>query len=794
MHVIERTDKFTIVGSDARRGKLTLFAAEGPRQPGALSRIVFCASGTSRRSSGPSRRPRGCPPASRPRRGSRDRRSWVSGWIEAGGGRRLRPRPRRTGRARPGRRAFSELAELGFVAEGNGRLRVGGAHLRGWRKARSDDGGRPLLNHLGLSRRVDHRPHRAEARAARDSRSPTSSTPPTHMPCSCGAPSTIKLEYVEHKGSFSLEWLNPDVIVAGAGMGRPGCGCRGGGRPGAKVGRAREGRPRRRLDAALERSRLALQELRAVFAPSARWQRFAGRGIRRPGRRARSLRTSARRSSNQPPGTLTRWGFASTRAGLTSTLVARAGEIRLGDPLEITPRRGCRSSSATGGFQGNTRARAPITSRPRAITVVLRANRWSTGGRAHAWPRSRRSSRGMGWTSSTAGNLPAPPARVPEIRVRIARTALRPPRQGRELERRALPGPGPGRRSTSFSGLARRPGARALATWSRRSALGERDAVRHASPSRSRAPRRPAPTVRRAGTGHGLACTSRRPSRPRSAGLRDRTRAARAADGVWAAGADAGGIATGGYASGLAAALVTRADRRASRRSAWPDRGARASDSGDAVPDRHRGGAVPRSTSDARAGRTVAEEVLARLDLPERGHAGHEAVRRRARAALAASAHRRRGGRGAARTGRARGGARAGATPMGAGLHPDRELGRRARYVDSDALPRASATSCAACLRRTPECALHVHVGDARPGDRDARVSTACALTCRCSPALAANSPLWFGTDSGLASARCCAACAPIPAAACRAPSATSTTTSARSRRAARGRRWTTTR
>ena len=31
----------------------------------------------------------------------------------------------------------------------------------------------------------------------------------------------------------------------------------------------------------------------------------------------------------------------------------------------------------------------------------------------------------------------------------------------------------------------------------------------------------------------------------------------RAADGVWAAGADAGGIATGGYASGLAGALVT---------------------------------------------------------------------------------------------------------------------------------------------------------------------------------------------------------------------------------------------
>lgn len=39
MHVIERTDAFTLVGADARRGKLTLFAAEGPREPGALKHI-----------------------------------------------------------------------------------------------------------------------------------------------------------------------------------------------------------------------------------------------------------------------------------------------------------------------------------------------------------------------------------------------------------------------------------------------------------------------------------------------------------------------------------------------------------------------------------------------------------------------------------------------------------------------------------------------------------------------------------------------------------------------------------
>src|SRR6266516_7374716 len=39
MHEIERTDAFTLVGADARRGKLTLFAAEGEREPGALSSV-----------------------------------------------------------------------------------------------------------------------------------------------------------------------------------------------------------------------------------------------------------------------------------------------------------------------------------------------------------------------------------------------------------------------------------------------------------------------------------------------------------------------------------------------------------------------------------------------------------------------------------------------------------------------------------------------------------------------------------------------------------------------------------
>ena len=41
MHEIERTDRFTLVGGDARLGKLTLFDATGPREPGVLERVVL---------------------------------------------------------------------------------------------------------------------------------------------------------------------------------------------------------------------------------------------------------------------------------------------------------------------------------------------------------------------------------------------------------------------------------------------------------------------------------------------------------------------------------------------------------------------------------------------------------------------------------------------------------------------------------------------------------------------------------------------------------------------------------
>ena len=82
MHVIERTDDFTLVGADARRGKLTLFAAEGPRDPGALVRVVLRVGDLEQALAG-CRRPRGRPAGDGARDASRRPRAWGSGWSAA---------------------------------------------------------------------------------------------------------------------------------------------------------------------------------------------------------------------------------------------------------------------------------------------------------------------------------------------------------------------------------------------------------------------------------------------------------------------------------------------------------------------------------------------------------------------------------------------------------------------------------------------------------------------------------------------------------------------------------------
>src|SRR4051794_19917783 len=41
LHVIDRQDNFTLVGADARRGKLTLFSADPPRERGAFKHVAL---------------------------------------------------------------------------------------------------------------------------------------------------------------------------------------------------------------------------------------------------------------------------------------------------------------------------------------------------------------------------------------------------------------------------------------------------------------------------------------------------------------------------------------------------------------------------------------------------------------------------------------------------------------------------------------------------------------------------------------------------------------------------------
>ena len=93
----------------------------------------------------------------------------------------------------------------------------------------------------------------------------------------------------------------------------------------------------------------------------------------------------------------------------------------------------------------------------------------------------------------------------------------------------------------------------------------------------------------------------------------------------------------------------------------------------------------------------------------------------------------------------------AGGTLLGAGLHPDGRFGD-ATLVEGHRYELV-ADQLRGLLRRTPESALHVHVGlpDVRVA---ARAFNAMRLHVPLLVGLAANSPFWFGTDSGLRSAR----------------------------------------
>ena len=196
MHVIEKTDSFTLVGVDAREGKLTLFDAEGPREPGVLARVVLRVRDLE---AAVERLPddldleRGehevsfdAPDGLRLALTERDGLEYDLDHVV------LRvPEPERTA---------AGLAGLGF-AQRNGHLSVADRHVR-LERGNAGTGERPLLNHLALLvDSADGVKREAEERGLEIAKVVDAANT---LAVFVEGPDQIQLEYVEHKPGFSL--------------------------------------------------------------------------------------------------------------------------------------------------------------------------------------------------------------------------------------------------------------------------------------------------------------------------------------------------------------------------------------------------------------------------------------------------------------------------------------------------------------------------------------------------------------------------------------------------------------
>ncbi len=196
MHVIEETDTFTLVGIDAKLGKLTLFDAEGPRQRGALERVVLRVGDlesvlaglpfeTMRRGDGVAafEAPAGVP----------------LGLVEAAG-KEFDLDHVVLGLFDPDA-AARELSLMGFERRDDGRVAVGDRCVRIVR-GNAADGGRPLLNHLALLVDDAHEVQ-DEAEGAGLEIDDVKDAKNTFAVFLRG-PEGIRIEYVEHKPGFAL--------------------------------------------------------------------------------------------------------------------------------------------------------------------------------------------------------------------------------------------------------------------------------------------------------------------------------------------------------------------------------------------------------------------------------------------------------------------------------------------------------------------------------------------------------------------------------------------------------------
>jgi hypothetical protein len=188
MHVIDRQDNFTLVGADARRGKLTLFSADGPRERGALKHVALRVS----------KLPDG-------------------GNVEADLGQDVHIRLVEATTdsendldhvalysANP-RETAEEYERFGFDAappspDGHPRVEVGGAYVE-FHPGEPGDPEQPLLNHLAvLVDSVDEHIAEAEEMGVVDNVVDAANTRAVFV----WGPERVRIEYVEHKPEFAL--------------------------------------------------------------------------------------------------------------------------------------------------------------------------------------------------------------------------------------------------------------------------------------------------------------------------------------------------------------------------------------------------------------------------------------------------------------------------------------------------------------------------------------------------------------------------------------------------------------
>jgi catechol 2,3-dioxygenase-like lactoylglutathione lyase family enzyme len=205
MHVIDRTDAFTLVGSDARRGKLTLFTADGPRKRGALQHVALR---VSRLDDALAALPASLS-VDRPRAGEAyfdvGQEGVRLGLVEAPTDVEydldhvalLSADPERTAEA---------YTSLGFEQAAPGpsgapRVEVGGAFVE-FHPGQPGDPDKPLLNHLAvLVESADE--HIAAANDLGVEIDNVVDAPNTYAVFLWG-PERVRVEYVEHKPTFSL--------------------------------------------------------------------------------------------------------------------------------------------------------------------------------------------------------------------------------------------------------------------------------------------------------------------------------------------------------------------------------------------------------------------------------------------------------------------------------------------------------------------------------------------------------------------------------------------------------------